>query len=185
MTSRFFGHVPWPIICVICADSYLSCMYVSKVSQYNIYPYSVQCNTLFLSCHFLFLLFKKVTGHDPLNSFHDPLIGHNLQVEKNWSSQLYFTKGQRNIQTWSVQSHAGPTTSLSLPTNEHFKLSPAHQLSKMAPNPMQCRGNQHSNLFLALDTHVYAYKYKYTHIYMEVMRVLILKIPFNFVIWWC
>lgn len=93
-------------------------------------PHSVHSS----HCIFYFFPGGKISqpGYDPLNWFHDPLTGHNLQVEQYWSSLLCFTKGQRNALTFqSNTSSQQPASSCTLT----LTASPAPHRSMVCRKP--------------------------------------------------
>lgn len=97
---------PWGITYLnVCTFHLYHKQNVSKASEHSIHPCFAWGTELCAlnSFHFPFLFWKNKTkqpGYDPLNWFHDPLIGHNLQVENYWSSLLCFLKKQRNVLTF-------------------------------------------------------------------------------------
>jgi hypothetical protein len=95
-----------------------------------------------LSSNALFsVFFLKKT--QKLNWFCDLLSGHNLQVEKCWSCQFCFTRGQRNVLT--LQSLTGSTTPhrVSGVSQEDPGRWSGHQAGQHC---MQCRPSQDCKL---------------------------------------
>lgn len=90
-------------------------------------------HSTFNSCIFYFFPEKKKQpGYDPLNWFHDPLTGHNLEVEKHLSSLLLFYQRAKKCPDISVQYFL---PAASLPVHSDPDCFPSSQIG------LWCTGN--------------------------------------------
>lgn len=75
-------------MCEICICVYVYSVWLNSILNFPICNSHSSLSFFPPSCYFIWL--KRVAGHDPLNWFHDPWMGHGLQFEKHCWNRPFF-----------------------------------------------------------------------------------------------